>query len=125
MANRQYPETVLMHQFFNWLFYQYRYLYNASFHIPNEGKRSRYVANLMHLKAGIPDILIAYPIRNHAGLFIELKIKPNKPSKHQIEMMKIFEDNGYKCAVCYSLDECMTVVNNYLGAEDDRQCAVS
>lgn len=63
---------------------------------------------------GTPDLFIPIPNTRHSGLFIELKIKPNKPTVNQKEMMLKLHSNGYKCAVCYSIDEFIGVVNEYM-----------
>jgi hypothetical protein len=108
------PELVLTSQFFKWLFYTCKKQFPVTFHIANEGKRARHIAAMMGLKAGVPDIFMAYPIGPYSGLFIELKIKPNKPSEAQLIMMGQLEGNGYRCHICYTLDEAMDAVNDYL-----------
>jgi hypothetical protein len=108
------PELVLTSQFFKWLFYQHRSVHEVSFHIANEGKRSRHIAALMGIKAGIPDVCIAWPTKIHHGLYVELKIKPNKPTESQTLMMGRLTLLGYMCCVCYTLDEAMMAVEDYL-----------
>jgi hypothetical protein len=64
--------------------------------------------------AGVPDLMIAVPKNGHAGLFVEMKVKPNRPSKEQVQVIRRLEDVGYKVAVCYSFDEFVNVVDDYL-----------
>lgn len=85
--------------------------------IPNGGKRNSIVA--IKLKAegvtsGIPDLHIPIANRFYHGLYIEMKVKPNSPTTSQEEMMNQLQANGYKCSVCYSLDEFMEVVSKYM-----------
>lgn len=73
--------------------------------------------------SGVPDCFIAIPIvhlgvfktTTYSGLFIEFKKKPNVLSFNQRVFIKNLTENGYKCEVCYSLDEAMAVVKKYLG----------
>ena len=111
------PELVLTSHFFKWLFYTHRKLYDVAFHIPNEGKRSPIVSKMIGIKSGVPDIFLAYPHNDYSGLFIELKIKPNKPTKNQIKVMNDLELCGYAVEVCYTLDETINVVTKYMGGE--------
>ena len=108
------PELVLTSQFFKWLFYQHKSVFEVAFHIANEGKRSAHIAAHMGIKAGIPDICIAYPTKAANGLYLELKIKHNKPTTPQIHMMEKLRAKGYVCNVCYTLDECIKAVTDYL-----------
>lgn len=119
------PEKALTYQFFRWLFYQYRDIYEVSFHIANEGKRSRINGHMSCLKKGVPDIFISHSNNKHNGLYIEMKIKPNKPSIDQLSMIKKLRDKNYCVEICYTLDEAMQCFKNYIGEEDDKQPAVS
>jgi hypothetical protein len=91
------------------------------FHIPNEGKRSRaYGAELKRLgmRAGVPDLFLAVPrMQNnilYGGLFIEMKTGNNKCTENQKKWIRNLMDYGYQCKVCYSADEAMQVIKNYL-----------
>ena len=68
--------------------------------------------------AGVPDVFIAIPSNNFHGLFIEFKIKPNKPTDHQIIMMENLRNTGYKCSVCYTLEEAIACLETYLIKDD-------
>ena len=88
------------------------------FAIPNGAKRTarqgRYYKE-EGLTAGVPDLMIAEPRGQFAGLFVEMKVKPNRPSKEQKEILKRLEDAGYKVSVCYSFEDFEQVVAYYLG----------
>ena len=64
--------------------------------------------------SGIPDLHIPIANRFYHGLYIEMKVKPNTPTDNQEIVMNRLRLNGYKCEVCYPLDEFINVVTNYL-----------
>lgn len=87
------------------------------FAIPNGGARSALTGAMLKAEgvvAGVPDLMIAVPKNGYAGLFVEMKVKPNRPSKEQVQVIKRLEDTGYKVAVCYSFDEFVKIVSDYL-----------
>jgi hypothetical protein len=89
----------------------------VGFAIPNGGKRNILVA--LKLKeegvlSGVPDIFIA---DGKPGLFIEIKIHPNKPSENQIKVMTALKDVGYSVVVAYSCAEAMQSVEFYLNSK--------
>lgn len=111
------PEHRLQVSFFRWLFYRDRAIWHAAHAIPNGGSRHTLeAANLKAagVKAGIPDVFIPFPKRNCHGLYIEFKISPNKPSDTQVAMMDRLSEYGYKCAVCYNIQDAMTVFEDYM-----------
>lgn len=84
---------------------------------PNAGKRSplaglRMVAEGM--ERGFPDISILEPCGKYHGLFIEMKIKPNRPTVDQLRWLGLLAKRGYAVAVCWSAKEAMDTVANYL-----------
>ncbi len=98
------------------------------FAIPNGGLRNKIVAAKLKregVKAGVPDIFLPVPkfIKGWGasdwshGLFIEMKIKPNKPTKNQLYWMGRLEAEGYETAVCYSWIEAKDKIINYLKLE--------
>lgn len=94
---------------------------------PNGGFRAKKTAILMKqegMKAGVPDLQLAYPMHGYHGLFIEMKkssigkkgqlIGKGKTSEAQEVRMAALERAGYKCAVCYSFDEFRKTIQGYL-----------
>lgn len=113
------PEATLQKDCFKWLFYAHRHL--IAFAIPNGGRRDLLEAvNLKRqgVKAGVPDIFIAYPSRIYHGLFIELKTIEGELTKKQYEMMARLEEQGYYCAVCRTQQAFEDVVNWYVNVGD-------
>jgi hypothetical protein len=87
-------------------------------HPPNGGTRNVIEATKlkkMGVKSGVPDILIFNRKRGYSGLAIELKVGYNKPSENQLEFMKQLSLEGWYCVVSYSLEECIDLVDSYLG----------
>lgn len=91
-------------------------------HPPNGGNRSAKTGALMKAmgaKAGVPDCLIftghhgqdqGLPCWN-SGLAIELKVDKNKPTPKQIEWMDKLRKCGWRCEVCWTLDEVLAVLH--------------
>lgn len=63
---------------------------------------------------GIPDLFIAHPNGTYSGLFVELKVGRNKPTDSQKEVMEMLEKSGYKCEICYCVEEFRDTVKNYI-----------
>jgi len=45
---------------------------------------------------------------------IELKIKPNRPTKNQLEVLTMLSNNNWNTAVCYDFEEVKTLIDNHL-----------
>lgn len=94
--------------------------WRLAFHIPNERKASiqrRITLARCGVKKGMPDICV--PVSNHKynSLFIEMKVKPNKPSPAQIDMLKnLMAQDNYTC-ICWSADEAIAIVKKYINDE--------
>jgi hypothetical protein len=67
------------------------------------------------LSKGVPDLLFFEPHGPCAGLAIEMKRRPNKPSPEQLEWLSGLEARGWEARVCYSAEEAWTVLCDYFG----------
>ena len=77
------------------------------------------VASMMKaqgMKAGVPDVCILEPKKGYHGLFIELKVKGNRPTDKQLEWIKRLSERGYATAVCWSADDAIKVIEEYMHA---------
>ena len=86
-------------------------------HIPNEGKRTAaYAAKLkrMGLQPGFPDIFIPLARKGYHGLFIELKVGNNKPSREQKDWLARLSSEGYATAVAWGFDEAKKIIDKYV-----------
>jgi hypothetical protein len=111
-------EHLIQAAYFNWvrLKEQSDLRYAAIFAIPNGGHRHISVARKLKLegvKAGVWDVLCAVPNGAHIGLWLEFKIKPNKPTDSQIEFGEIMRRNGFQCVVAYSTEEAIHATDIY------------
>jgi hypothetical protein len=102
---------------FKWLALQYPDQYASTYAVPNAARRSPRQGAYMKaegLKAGVPDICMAYPSNGWHGLYIELKTTKGKPTKSQSEWISRLEANGYAAEICYGLDHAMRTIKDYL-----------
>ena len=100
-----------------WFRLQHSAMADMLFAIPNGGQRNVIVATKLKAEgvtAGVPDLFLAVPSFIYSGMFIELKIAPNKPTPSQRQMIERLNDYGYFAIVCYSLDEFIEDVTDYL-----------
>lgn len=84
--------------------------------IPNGGARN--IVTAAKLKAegvvsGVPDLFIPEPSGQYHGLFVEMKVKGGRLQQTQKDMINKLNERGYKCAVCWSFEDFMKVVNEY------------
>ena len=93
------------------------------FAIPNGELRKPSVAGRLKaegVKAGVSDIYLPYPAQGYHGLFVEMKVKPNKPTPAQCQWLDWFNSQGYLAKVAYGFDEAKEILCEYLGINDDR-----
>lgn len=88
------------------------------YHIPNEGKRSRYTGQRMRaegLKTGVPDICLPCARGAYHGLYIELKRrKGGTVSANQREWIDALNKAGYMATVCKGFEEAVNAIMEYL-----------
>ena len=121
MSNVKLPkvkESEVQAHIFQWASYIRPLKY--MFAIPNGGSRDvREAVNLKRqgVKRGVSDIFVPMPTQNYHGLFLELKVGKNKPTKEQIDFLKFVNSVGYCGVVCYGFEEAVTTIQNYLKGE--------
>ena len=99
----------------NWFRYQYPKM--TMFAIPNGGLRNKTTAVTLKktgVLAGVADLFLMHAVFPYNGLFIELKIKPNKQTETQKEFEKKADEAFFKYVVCHDVDEFMMAIDNYL-----------
>lgn len=96
-------------------------LYNlpefALFAIPNGGARNIVTASKLKaegVRPGVPDLCLVVSRGWFHGLWIEMKVKPNKPTASQLEVMVFLNSNGYRVSVCYSAEAAIEIIKEYL-----------
>ena len=86
------------------------------FHVPNEGKRTRYSGGKMKaggLKRGVADICLPVPRGRYHGLFFEMKFNNNKLTSEQKQFLSGVKAQGYATWVCYSANEAIELIQKY------------
>lgn len=87
------------------------------YHIPNEGKRSAVTGARLKaqgLKSGVPDVCLPTAHGGYIGLYIEMKVKPNKPTENQKRWLRALREAGHMVAVCYGFEEARNLIEEYL-----------
>lgn len=87
------------------------------FAVPNGGRRDK--AEAAHLKAqgvkaGVPDLCLPVPKGRYNGLFIEMKVEPNKTTDNQNLWLKKLNKYGNAVAVCYGFAAAKKAIEHYL-----------
>jgi hypothetical protein len=57
------------------------------------------------------------PRGKYAALYIEMKVKPNKPSPEQIQLIAELNAVGNYAVVCWSADEAIQTLLNYMAGK--------
>ena len=87
------------------------------FHPANERKTTKHIGSLLKqqgVKAGVPDVFVLQGNHAYYGLMMELKLKPNKPTKHQQQWLKELNDYSYCGRWVDDLDSALHLINRYL-----------
>ena len=87
------------------------------FAVPNGGSRHKIEAiNLKRegVTAGVLDLVVAYPVGEFGGLFIEMKADAGKLTKEQKDWSEYLRGVGYAVAACWTVDEFMATVGMYM-----------
>lgn len=111
------PEHDLQKACVSWFRLKYPKHKISLFAIPNAAKRSARGGKWMKdegLLSGVSDLFLAVPTIEYHGLFIEMKIKPNKPTHEQLQFIEAMNNRKYKAVVCYSFDEFVETIECYL-----------
>jgi hypothetical protein len=93
-----------------------QYADTLAIHVPNEGKRSPFVQykfKYLGGMQGIPDVIVFKQTASYAGLAIELKVKPNKPTKNQTEFLNQLSDSGWFATWVNSFEAAKEVIDQY------------
>jgi hypothetical protein len=86
------------------------------FAIPNGGERNIKVAAQLKaegVKAGVLDIFLPFPIAEWHGLFIEMKVEPNKPTIAQCAFATSVFNLGFRVELCYSWEQARDKIVEY------------
>ena len=90
-------------------------------HVPNGGSRNKQEAvkfKQMGVKAGVSDLCLPYPKGIYCGLYIEMKYGNNRQQPTQKEFLADMAEIGHFVATCYSTEEAISVITEYLSLAD-------
>ena len=113
----KHPESEFQRAYVLWFRLQYPKYRRLLLKISNEGKRSKALGGIMRaegLVCGTPDLFLAMANSERYGLFIEMKAPGGKLSPEQNIQIPILQGENYQVEVCYSLDQFMQIINDYI-----------
>ncbi len=67
------------------------------------------------VKAGVPDIFISVARRGYHGMYVEMKVGSNRPTKDQVAWLEALALEGYMVDVSFSWTEAAHKIIRYLG----------
>jgi hypothetical protein len=88
-------------------------------HIPNGGRRTKIEASIlkgMGVRAGVPDLFLAVPRGNYAGLWLELKdgVRKQKARAEQLSFLDLLGKAGYATGVAPNFGKAEAMITTYL-----------
>lgn len=101
----------------NWFKHNYPELDDDFHHFANERRCSPqegYLLKRMGVKKGVSDFFLAIPCNGKAGLWIELKVGKNKPSKEQQAFLDRKAQRGYEAVWVVGTEAAREAIGNYL-----------
>ena len=90
-------------------------------HVTNGGSRNKQEAvklKQMGVKAGVSDLHLPYPKGLYCGMYIEMKFGDNRQQETQKEFLADMAAAGHFVATCYSAEEAIKVLEEYLNLSD-------
>lgn len=118
MNQFEHAEQVTLMQWWQLAHKQFGIPEQLLFAIPNGGERNVIVASKLKaegVRAGVPDLFLAWDNAEFSGLFIEMKkTKGGRVSSAQKEFMDLLFSAGYLAVVCHGWAEAKAVIEQYL-----------
>lgn len=117
-APKMYEDAELI-KFFDFVQWQEKLdpRFEGIFHVANERRASWAAGKLLKQKgvrSGVCDIIVPIASSGYHGLFIELKIRPNKLTVEQSRFIDLMIYNGFCARVVWSGDEAIELLREYL-----------
>lgn len=95
------------------IFYQYKSMWEMTYHPVNESKWNRWDNIFMGNSKGVPDIIIDYPKGKYHGMRIEIKTKKGIISEKQKLWVDRLNKYYYYTVIIRSTEEAMYHLNRY------------
>ncbi|MFO7923673.1 MAG: VRR-NUC domain-containing protein [Bacteroidales bacterium] len=110
-------ESRLQQACVKWFRYQYNNISKLLIAVPNGGARSRIEASIMMgegVVAGVADLLLLVPRKDHGALAIEMKAGAGKQTEKQKAWQAAFEKAGNRYVVCRDFEQFREAIESYL-----------
>lgn len=101
----------------NWFNYEFPELSDDFHHFANERKcsiQTGLTLKRMGVKRGVADFFLAFPLNGKAGLWIELKVGNNKPTKEQLAFGERKKWRHYEFAFVWGFEKAKEMILTYL-----------
>jgi hypothetical protein len=101
----------------NWFNYQFPELSDDLHHFANERRCSIQQGRLlkrMGVKRGVSDFFLAIPVNGKSGLWLELKVGNNKPTKEQRAFVARKASRGYEAVIVWGYERAKQTILAYL-----------
>jgi hypothetical protein len=111
------PEQIDHINLINWFHHNYPELADDLHHFANERKCSVQQGRTlkrMGVKKGVADFFLAIPLNGKAGLWLELKVGKNKPTKEQIAFAERKIMRHYEFAFVWGFEAAREMIKTYL-----------
>ncbi len=113
------PEQIVHINVVNWFNHEFPELAEDFHHFANERRCSIQQGRTlkrMGVKKGVADFFLALPINrlNKSGLWVELKVGKNKPTKEQISFLDRKKSRGYEATCVWGFDEAKELITYYI-----------
>lgn len=109
-------ETIAQIQLFDWIRSR-KDLSPYCFHIANERATTPQQGRIlkrMGVRAGASDLFLGIARDPWNGMFLELKVGNNTPTKHQEQFMLDMAHQGYYCVWTLGYEQARKVIEDYL-----------
>lgn len=100
-----------------WLQYKFPDVSRATFHPPNEGKRSPQTCRILKnsgMTKGVPDFVMLWPASGFNGACFEFKSKRGKLTPAQLNFLEHVKHCGYYVNVFRDIDTAMDITARYI-----------
>jgi len=111
------PEQIDHINTVNWFDFEFPELEPDFHHFANERKctvQQGRILKRMNVKKGVLDFFLALPLNGRSGLWVELKVGKNKPTKEQIEFAERKIARGYDAVFVWGFEAAKEAILTYL-----------
>jgi hypothetical protein len=111
------PEQIVHINIVNWFNHEFPELADDFHHFANErtcSVQQGRTLKRMGVKKGVADFFLALPQYDKSGLWIELKVGKNTPTKEQKEFLLRKASRGYEAICVWGASEAKDIILDYL-----------